>query len=398
MFKFTFLENTKKILWNILKSFGIGPDAYNIIYVTDNGSNLISALNGEAHIRCICHCINLQSIEECANIDLLVTDCRELVSHFKRCELQNHLQSILKQDICTRWNSTYDTLWSIYLNYERIEEILEQRKEAKFIAGIDRRLIKKIADLLSIFKIGSEKLSADDSPTLHSVLPWFFKFKKTCQPKATDSLCVIEFKKKLSEKLEEKLWISDIHYISTFLHPETKSLSVSHISREFCKVSLLFQALSQSKRNDIIQSVKKMLKTVGYTEETIAVTPTTMNNERKRRNKRAKRDDIAVDDALKEFVSNDNSSDDNNDPYDKVMEYFKNKVSYQKSKDVLSWWKKHSCIYPQLSRLAPALLSIPASSASSERIFSETGCILEARRQQLSSESLDSLVFERNFS
>ena len=243
LLKFTFLENTKKILWNILKSFGIDPDAYNIIYVTDNGSNLISALNGEAHIRCICHCINLvvgQSIEECANIGLLVTDCRELVSHFKRCELQNHLQSTLKQDICTRWNSTYDTLWSIYLNYEKIEEILEQRKEAKFITGIDRRLIKEITDLLSIFKIGSEKLSADDSPTLHSVLPWFFKFKKTCQPKATDSLCVTEFKKKLSEKLEEKLWISDIHYISTFLHPETKSLSVSHISLEFCKVSLLF--------------------------------------------------------------------------------------------------------------------------------------------------------------
>ena len=141
-----------------------------------------------------------------------------------------------------------------------------------------------------------------------------------------------------------------------------------------------------------------MLKTVGYTEETIAVTPTTMNNERKRRNKRAKRDDITVDDVLKEFVSNDNSSDDNNDPYDEVMEYFKNKVSYQEGEDVLSWWKKHSCIYPQLSRLAPALLSIPASSASSERIFSETGRILEARRQQLSSESLDSLVFVRNFS
>ena len=46
-----------------------------------------------------------------------------------------------------------------------------------------------------------------------------------------------------------------------------------------------------------------------------------MNNERKRRNKWVKRDDITVDDVLKEFVSNDNSSDDNNDPYDDVMEY-----------------------------------------------------------------------------
>ncbi len=37
----------------------IAPDAFDITYVTDNGFNLIFALTGEAHIYCICHCINL---------------------------------------------------------------------------------------------------------------------------------------------------------------------------------------------------------------------------------------------------------------------------------------------------------------------------------------------------
>ena len=37
------------------------------------------------------------------------------------------------------------------------------------------------------------------------------------------------------------------------------------------------------------------------------------------------------------------------------------------------------------------------TSVTSERIFSETGRILEARRQLLNPESLDSLVFLRNF-
>jgi hypothetical protein len=54
-------------------------------------------------------------------------------------------------------------------------------------------------------------------------------------------------------------------------------------------------------------------------------------------------------------------------------------------------------IYPQLSRLAPAMLSISASSITSERIFSETGRILEARREKLNPDSLASLVFLRNF-
>jgi len=142
-----------------------------------------------------------------------------------------------------------------------------------------------------------------------------------------------------------------------------------------------------------------MLKTLGIDEQLHQVILITDNHEKqkKRRNQRAKRDDISVDDVLREFVSNENSSTDDDEPYDEVIEYMKRKVNYQKGEDVLSWWKKHSCIYPQLSRLAPALLSIPASSATSERIFSETGRILEARRQLLSPESLDSLVFLRNF-
>ncbi len=84
---------------------------------------------------------------------------------------------------------------------------------------------------------------------------------------------------------------------------------------------------------------------------------------------------ISVDDILKEFVSNHTDDD---EVYDKVMEYMKMKVNYQTGENVLLWWKKHSSIFPQLSRLALPLLSIPASSTASERVFSETGRVLEA--------------------
>ncbi len=52
-------------------------------------------------------------------------------------------------------------------------------------------------------------------------------------------------------------------------------------------------------------------------------------------------------------------------------------------------------IFSRLSRLALALLCVPASSTTSERVFSDAGRILEARRQQLSRESVDSLIFLR---
>ncbi|CAF1238449.1 unnamed protein product [Adineta ricciae] len=372
--------NTKKMIWNILKSFGIDPDLFHIIYVTDNGSNLISALNGEAHIRCVCHCVNLvikQALEECLAINLLISQCRDLVSHFKRCELQNKLPLTLKQDICTRWNSTYDTLWSIWLSFDDVEQILDTRNEMAHLEKIDRYLIKDITDLLGIFKIGSEKLSADHVPTLHSVLPWFHKLKKTCEPKDTDRLHIRQLKQKILDKLDNKIWLTDIHYIATFLHPETKSLST----------------LSQSDRNGVIQSVRKIMKTIGIVDVSNDLTLFPDSVKKKNRNKRAKRDDISVHDVLKEFVSNSTDDEDDNKDYDEVVEYMKLKINYPEGEGILVWWKKHSAIFPQLSRLALSLLSIPASSAASERVFSETGRILEARRQQLHPESLDSLVF-----
>lgn len=62
-----------------------------------------------------------------------------------------------------------------------------------------------------------------------------------------------------------------------------------------------------------------------------------------------------------------------------------------------SSWMNNVVLSFRLSRLALALLPIPANSTTSERVFSEAGRILEARRQQLSQESVDSLVFLRNF-
>jgi hypothetical protein len=57
--------------------------------------------------------------------------------------------------------------------------------------------------------------------------------------------------------------------------------------------------------------------------------------------------------------------------------------------DIAKFW----CMFPMLSRVAIGVLSIPASSASSERVFSTTGRVLEKRRTQLSAKSLDSIPY-----
>ena len=59
----------------------------------------------------------------------------------------------------------------------------------------------------------------------------------------------------------------------------------------------------------------------------------------------------------------------------------------------LEWWRKREKKYPLLSRLAKKYLCIPATSVSSERVFSTVGNIVTPRRNYLSTTNVATNVF-----
>lgn len=61
--------------------------------------------------------------------------------------------------------------------------------------------------------------------------------------------------------------------------------------------------------------------------------------------------------------------------------------------DPLEWWKLHQPNFPRLSLLAKKYLSIPATSAPSERVFSVGGGIVTCNRACLKPEVVDRLIF-----
>lgn len=59
----------------------------------------------------------------------------------------------------------------------------------------------------------------------------------------------------------------------------------------------------------------------------------------------------------------------------------------------LSWWKNNESRFPILSKLAKKYLAIPATSTSSERLFSQAGNIMTIKRTQLTAITFENLIF-----
>ena len=62
------------------------------------------------------------------------------------------------------------------------------------------------------------------------------------------------------------------------------------------------------------------------------------------------------------------------------------------SVDILEWYKKHQDTLPLLSRLAMTVLTIPCSSAKSERVFSCAGNFVTPKRNKLGLKKIEDLV------
>ena len=71
---------------------------------------------------------------------------------------------------------------------------------------------------------------------------------------------------------------------------------------------------------------------------------------------------------------------------------YRNMRTLYADQDPLAWWRRYEPAFPHLAQLAKIYLAIPASSASSERIFSRAGYTMNCRRTRLRDHTFEALV------
>ncbi|XP_018369740.1 PREDICTED: zinc finger BED domain-containing protein 4-like [Trachymyrmex cornetzi] len=158
------------------------------VIVSDNGSNIVSAINMSPwhQIFCFAHTLNLVAQSALKNIDSIVNvlqKCRNIVIVFKNSNTTAELlrkeqirQGIvtplsLKRDVPTRWNSTYLMLSRIIELRNILPAVLTARKDVSLIAYEEWEMIVGIVNVLKPVYQATKEMSGEHYVTISKVIP-----------------------------------------------------------------------------------------------------------------------------------------------------------------------------------------------------------------------------------
>ena len=297
-------------------------------------------------------------VDEVLQASDIMKSAKALVKHFKKANLMIKLPKRLSQSVKTRWNSSLNMLQSIECTWADISQLLIDRDELDYLNGISRLAVQELIEYLKRFKEASDCLEADTHPTIHLVLAWYSRLEahmgKTC---AEDSEMIKHMKlvglRAISKKWGERL--KAIHYASVLLDPRAKNS----------------KKMTTDQRDAGKNFIGEIYELVNGRKGIEGVVP--------------------VAEVEDDFYCS------RNDQLNELDTYLLEPgMILEKPEELLNYWRGRKTDLPGLSNTARAILTVPASSAASERSFSEAGFIINVRRTTLNPESVNKLLFLRS--
>ncbi|ROK32555.1 Zinc finger BED domain-containing protein DAYSLEEPER [Anabarilius grahami] len=338
-------DNIRKELQQQLVSvLGFDASVMNCV-VWDQGANYVAALRPYRCLDCqdhlyntvLRHALNPDELSETIpEVAETLQATKALVRYLKQSGLTSRLSKTVKQMAETRFSTVFLTLKSIESVYSELQEILQSRSESQRLHDVSPDVLAFLVQFLRLFYDAQRELERDKYPTLNLVVPLASQAKTPLQP----------------------------------------------------------DSVKEAERDDIFQLAKRQI--ARFREEGTAVqgadqaaaasisvsAPVAAGHAAKKR-------------ALAEFEEEwENIVEQDEDDDDEVQQYLRlNHNMEGDGRDVLLWWKQHETLLPQLSRLARTVFSVPASSSSSERVFSAAGRVIEERRTTLKPSTVDAILF-----
>lgn len=352
-------DYVKQKINEFLAEFDLLAHVDKITFVTDRGGNMVSSLRHNSRVHCFAHLIN-NTVGKMLHELECVKAATAIVGYFKKSGQNTLFGTSLKSNVTTRWNSVFYMLDSILKHWTDICSILRAKKvHLDDLAKLDFDELEMLRDFLKKFKDASTELEGSYYPTLHLVNPWYEALLLHMSTSVRDSNLITRLKRigLTYWKGTVSPYVTHLHDIATFLHPMMKGLKAHSVQR---------RAATIEKVSSMLTDFDDATTTYRRTNVGASVTSSVMSH----------------------FVDNDLDSEAN-----ELDEYMELKVRSMTT--LLQWWNDKRSVFPNLYKIARYIHSIPASSASAERIFSSAGKLCSSR-PKLSSDRMDEILFLRS--
>ncbi|XP_024118164.1 zinc finger BED domain-containing protein 1 [Oryzias melastigma] len=364
------------------------------------------------HVTCIAHTINLASqkafqVKDAARV---LSRVRRIVTFFhhspKATEILRQNQLLLGlpshkliQNVCTRWNSSYDMLDRFLEQQPAVFASLMSREvrrgeDVNTLTEEDLAAVEAIVKLMKPVKVATALLCEEDNPTLSMVAPVQAKLKKHFKPLNDELHIITEMKVKFLEDFNKRYQgLQDTLHVASALDPRFKMLSF--IDEDKTRDQIYLDTLSEA--------LTLHEKTTEDRQKESEKGPTQRNpfpGEYSPHNK----NETSADDGLppKKMKALDQMFSDIVETSAPLRSYrdlakdevwkYRNRDALPLDGDVFLWWRDQLDL-PMLSSLAKIYLCIPATGVPSERVFSTAGDIVTAQRSLIKEEHVDQLIF-----
>ncbi|KAL1261251.1 hypothetical protein QQF64_006516 [Cirrhinus molitorella] len=327
----------------LVNKYGLDPSSLSrIVWVTEEGSNIIKALEPYRRLSCLDllrHSLHADALaDNNPDIGETLSAAKGLVRYLKQSGLAAQLSKTVLQMGEKRFSTVYLTLKLVQDIFPELWEKLETRGELEHIQNIAPDLLSFLVTFLEPFYNAQRELEGDKYTTINLVCLWLEKLKRHCNPSPTDSPQQAFVRQRHAEFILQKIKISEVHaHVHTLLLPVDEDAAAAG--------STGFIPPAARPRTD------------------------------------------------SDFAEWENQDDDNEPDEDEVAVYNSQRHAMDDDRDLLKWWKVNELVYPKLARLARSVLCIPASSSSSERVFSAASRTIEQRRTALKRATVDAILF-----
>ena len=353
--------------------------------IRDNGSNIVKAMSeaGLPSFGCFAHSLQLIVHEGLLTqrvvIDLLAV-CRSIVGHFKHSSVACHKlariqenlglpQHTLKQDVSTRWNST------LYM----IQSILEQKMAlAAYAAENDIPQLTanqlEIARKLTLVLAPIEEITqaiSKQTATLSMVIPFVRVLLRSWEKE--DDRGIQTMKEQMIHSLN--LRFAGIE--------DNQLLSVATLTDPRFKDRFFGSNIVKASAKDMLQ--EELRKESPPSESSVdGVDRTKAPSPKRHKNN-----------SLLEVFSDiiDTSSAETASPMNEVDCYLMEPLLNYKESQPFAWWADHKSRYPTVAQVAKRYLSATATSVPSETLFSAAGNVYDDRRNRITAEHAQHLLF-----